>query len=58
MRIQGIKASIAWNSLKTADLPGIELDERNAIDIAKIVLNSHTVEKLKDKYWEAMPYLL
>lgn len=52
MRIQGIKASIAWNSLKTADLPGIELDERNAIDIAKIVLNSHTVEKLKDKYPE------
>lgn len=52
MRIQGVKAAVAWNSLKTSDLPGIELDERNAIDIAKIVLNTANVENLKEKYPE------
>lgn len=50
MRIQGIKASIAWNMIKSDDLPGINLDERNAIDIAKVVIDRTTVEKIKDKY--------
>lgn len=46
MRIQGVKASVVWNSLKSSDLPGIDLDERNAIDVAKIILNTKTVDKL------------
>lgn len=52
MRIQGIKASIAWNEIKTDDLPAINLDERNPIDIAKVNINRSTVEKIKDKYPE------
>ena len=51
MRIQGVKASVVWNNLKTSDLPGIDLDERNAIDVAKIILNTKTVDKLS-KYPE------
>ena len=50
MRIQGIKASIAWNMIHSDDLPSINLDERNAIDIAKVIINRSTVEKIKDKY--------
>ena len=52
MRIQGIKASIAWNSIKTSDYPGIDLNERNAINIAKVDINIDNVEKIKDKYPE------
>lgn len=47
MRIQGIKASVIWNSLKDDDLPGIDLDERNAISVAKVNLNLRNVEKLQ-----------
>jgi hypothetical protein len=52
MRIQGIKASIAWNMIKSQELPGIDLDERNAVDIAKVNINRSTIEKIKDKYPE------
>ena len=54
MRIQGIKASVVWNSIKPEDdgLPKINLEERNAIDVAKINCNKVTVENLKDKYPE------
>lgn len=54
MRIQGIKASVVWNNIKPDDdgLSKINLEERNAIDIAKINCNKITVEKLKDKYPE------
>lgn len=51
MRIQGVTASTAWNALKSADLPGINLEERNAIDIAKVNLNLKNIEKL-EKYPE------
>ena len=51
MRIQGIKASTVWNELKDDNLPGIDLNERNAIDIAKIDLNLKNVEDMfKEKY--------
>ena len=52
MRIQGVKASTVWNEIKTNDLPAINLDERNAISIAKVIITSKTVDKLKDKFPE------
>ena len=53
MRIQGIKASYVWNTLiEGSDLPQINLEERNAVDIAKVFLNKINVEELKDKYPE------
>lgn len=46
---QGIKASIAWNTLKTDDIiTVIDLNQRNHIDIAKVDLNYKTVEKLRN----------
>ena len=39
MRIQGVKASIAWNEMKPNGTKGIDLTERNAVDIAKVNIN-------------------
>lgn len=52
MRIQGIKASVAWNGIRTKDLPAINLDERNAVNIAKVVINKSNVDQIKDTYPE------
>jgi hypothetical protein len=53
MRIQGIKAAYAWNILNEGSgLPLINLEERNAIDIAKVYLNSKNVDELQDRYPE------
>ena len=49
MKIQGIKAIIAWNALKEETDPALNLNDRNAISIAKVVLNTSMVESLKDK---------
>jgi len=53
-RINGVKASYAWNLLKpeSENLPSINLDERNAIDVAKVDINKFNVDKLKDTYPE------
>jgi hypothetical protein len=48
MRIQGIKASIAWNELRTGDLDVIDLDSRNHIEVAKVNIDKNTVERLRD----------
>lgn len=48
MRIQGIKASVAWNALREENDDPIDLSQRNHIDIAKVNINKKTVEKLRD----------
>ena len=57
-RIQGIKASYAWNKIKPANMPAINLDERNAIDIAKTNITLTSVESIKDKYPEVYENIL
>ena len=52
MRIQGVKASIAWNMIKPEELPGLDLNERNAVDIAKVVINKSNVDKISGQYPE------
>ena len=51
LRIQGIKASIAWNALR-GDLEMLNLEERNAIDVVKVNINALTAEKIRDSYPE------
>ena len=48
MRIQGIKGATAWNALNDGSLPYINLEERNAISIAKVRINANTVDKLAE----------
>lgn len=53
MRIQGIKASYVWNYLNfDHNLPSINLEERNAVDIVNVELNLKNVDTIKDKYPE------
>ena len=49
MSIQGIKASIVWNALKEDIHAPLNLEERNSVDIAKVIINKNTIEKIKDK---------
>lgn len=49
---QQVKASVVWNALRDDNMVALDLNERNSIDIAKVVINDTTVEKIKDKYPE------
>lgn len=48
LRIQGIKASVAYNALKEDNEEPLDLEKRNAIDIAKVAINKHTIPKVKE----------
>lgn len=50
MRIQGIKGAVAWNALNAGELPNINMEERNAIDIAKVKIDSTTIEKIRESH--------
>ena len=50
LRIQGIKASIAWNMIKPSEAEGINLEERNAVNIAKVKINKALVDKIRDDF--------
>jgi hypothetical protein len=49
LSIQGIKASIVWNALKEDDYAPLNLEERNSVDIAKVIIDKNTIEKVRDK---------
>lgn len=49
LRIQGIKAAIAWNYVK-GDLPGFDLNDRNPLDVIKINIDKNSVNKLAQDY--------
>lgn len=52
MRIQGIKASVAWNAIKDDYLEAIDLTDRNAIDILKVNITPTNVINIRDNYPE------
>lgn len=52
MGIQGIKASVIWNMIKDDNLPAIDVNARNRIDIVKVSINRGNVDKIKDSYPE------
>lgn len=52
LRIQGIKASVAWNMIRPDDLEAINLNERNAVNIAKVHIDRANVEDIKEKFPE------
>lgn len=59
-RIQGIKAAYVWNQIKpvSENLPSINLEERNAISIAKTEINRVTIERIKNDYPEVYNNIL
>lgn len=52
MRQYGVKAAVAWNYLKDEGMPGINLEERNAIYVANMDINPKNVERLEEEYPE------
>lgn len=52
MRIQGIKASVAYNTIKSSDEEPISLDERNTVLIIKTIINMKTVDKIMQTFPE------
>jgi hypothetical protein len=52
LRIQGVKASIAWNMIKPANVEAININERNAVDIAKVNINRANMNDIADTYPE------
>ena len=50
MRIQGIKAAIAYNAMHQTGTEVINLDQRNSIDIAKVNIDKNTIERIKDDF--------
>ena len=48
MRIQGIKAAIAYNELKLADKEAIDLSIRNSLDLVKVKIDKTNIEPLKE----------
>jgi hypothetical protein len=52
MRIQGIKASVAYNEIKSKDEEPIDLNERNTVLIIKVVLNRKNADKISKDFPE------
>lgn len=52
MQMQGIRASVIYNKLRTPDMEAIDLSERNSIDVIKLNLTISNVSKIKDTYPE------
>lgn len=50
MRIQGVKGATVWNAMSNPTDPKINLEERNGVSIAKVIIDRGSIEKIKDKY--------
>lgn len=48
--IQGIKASLIWNSVRNPELEAIDLDAKNNIDVVKTNINMSSIENIKDDF--------
>ena len=47
---QGIKTSLIWNYVKDSNYPAIDINERNSITVAKILLDKYSMNNLKEKF--------
>lgn len=50
MSIQGIKASVVYNTIREGNMEIIDLNEINSIDVIKVMINRSNVEDIKDSH--------
>ncbi len=50
MRIQSVRGALVYNKIKYDYMPGINMDERSAVDILKININRNNIEPLKETH--------
>ena len=50
MRIQSVRGALVYNKVKYDYMPGINMDERSAVDILKIDINKKNIDKLEELY--------
>ena len=50
MRIQSVRGALVYNKVKYDYMPGINMDERSAVDILKIDINKKNIDKLEESY--------
>lgn len=50
--IQGIKASLIWNEVRNRELPAIDLEAKNNIDVVKTNITPMTIESIKNDFPE------
>lgn len=50
MRIQSVRGALVYNKIKYPYMPGINMDERSAVDILKININKKNIDPLKETH--------
>lgn len=50
LRIAGFKACMSWNELTDEFTEKYDLEAKNSVELVKVLINTKTVEKIKDKY--------
>lgn len=50
LKMQGIKGSIVWNTIRDETMEPIDLEERNSLDILKLDINRNNVYKIKEDH--------
>ena len=50
MRIQAVRGALVYNKVKYPYMPGINMDERSAVDILKIDINKKNIEPLRETH--------
>lgn len=55
---QGIKASVAWNTIRPEVMPALNMEQRNAVDIVKVKIDKSNVERIADRYPEVYNNML
>lgn len=48
MRIQPVKGALVYNKIKYDYMPGINMDERNSVDILKVNINKNNINLLEE----------
>ena len=50
MRMQPVRGALVYNKIRYPYMPAINMDERSAVDILKVIINKRNIEPLKETH--------